>query len=190
MTVNYSQTPINNEGFDMQEHDISANGRQIGFHYGRVNASEDLDSIFKMNVFMYEYHIDSDTKQITANSTDLDVENCYGYNFKGYTLSEDSLHHSFWVKKNETIKLKGDFAKDTFRILKTTISSWNNETRGNCSSEDIIDYYINKTPIFVLLGDSYINFDSGKAEIIENTKVVDEFLISGFTKSLDILVRK
>ena len=47
MTVNYSQTPTNSQEFDVQEHDIIANGRQIGFHYGETLKDVDLDSVFK-----------------------------------------------------------------------------------------------------------------------------------------------
>ena len=75
MTVNYSQTPTNSQEFDVQEHDIIANGRQIGFHYGETSKDVDLDSVFKLKMYRNEYHIDPVTRQITSNVEHLDVEN-------------------------------------------------------------------------------------------------------------------
>ena len=190
MTVNYSQTPTNSQEFDVQEHDIIANGRQIGFHYGETLKDVDLDSVFKLKMYRNEYHIDPVTRQITSNVEHLDVENWQGHDFEGFTFTEDSLHHSFCTKQNDTIKLRGNFGKDDFEILRVDISIWNNNTHGNCSSQEDIDYYTNTVPLFVMLGNSYISFDSGKAELIENTKLIDEYFMSGFTNTLDILVRK
>ena len=190
MTVNYSQTPINNQGFDLEEHDISAHGRDIGIVYSQMSHDFDHSSIFQFDMFMNEFNIDLDTKEITQNYEYLDVEQWHNHSFKGYTLSEADLVHSFCNKQNDSIKLKGDFGKDSFKILRVDISKWDNDTTGNCAPENEIDDLINNVTLFVLLGDSYISFETGKAEIIDNTKVVDEYFTTMFTKNLDILVRK
>ena len=42
----------------------------------------------------------------------------------------------------------------------------------------------------VLLADSFISFETGQAEIKKHTKVVDEFLSTGFMKVMDVMVRE
>ena len=95
------------------------------------------------------------------------------------------------MEDDQEFALKGDISSDSFKIIRIFIGKClNSSSSSNCLSSETINKRVEVTPITMLLGDSYINFDNGVGNVYNSTKVLQEYFSPNLTKTMDILVRK
>ena len=95
MTINYSQTPINRQEFDKEDHDILLDGKQIGITFPRLSKDDNNTKIYTVSAELIDFTINSETRQALSTTNHVDLEQCDDSIFSDYTFSEADLMHSY-----------------------------------------------------------------------------------------------
>ena len=95
ITVNYSQTPINRQEFDKDDHEIFVEGKQIGILFPTLGSNVNLTRIFDISAELLIYEIDPLTRRNESSNEPIELEQCDDSVFADFTLSNTANLFSY-----------------------------------------------------------------------------------------------
>ena len=95
ISVNYNQTPFSNGGTNKEEHDLKADGRQIGFILAGMDKNINHRRIFDVYFQTNERYFNETSGEYETSHYRYFTEKCSNDTFHEYSIDEDEIAHSY-----------------------------------------------------------------------------------------------